>query len=121
MPGEERGRCRFRGRPARRIEIPSEGVWTLAPMNRLRDKAIARKAHQLRREAHQLEQISRHQPRVSQLVGEARRSLAAVELQLDPGADCTFTSRDREDLQRLAFGGNEDAFAELTRREPVAA
>lgn len=38
--------------------------------------------------------------------------------------DCTLTSRSREDLRRLASSGDEDAFAELTRRrdpEPVAA
>lgn len=90
-------------------------------MNGLRDKAIERKARQLHREAGQLERISRHQPRVSQLVGEARRSLVAAESQANPGADCTLTSRSREDLRRLALSGDEDAFAELTRREPVAA
>lgn len=39
--------------------------------------------------------------------------------------DCTLTSRSREDLRRLASSGDEDAFAELTRRprelEPAAA
>jgi len=85
-------------------------------MNGLRDKAIARKARELREGAGQLERISRHQPRVSALAGEARRSLAAAELQVEPGANCTLTSRDREDLRRLASDGDEDAFAELTRR-----
>jgi len=40
------------------------------------------------------------------------------------GVDCTLTSRSREDLRRLASSGDDDAFAELTRRrdpEPVAA
>ena len=39
-------------------------------------------------------------------------------------ADCTLTSCDREELRRRASNGDEDAFAELTRRrepEPVAA
>lgn len=31
-------------------------------------------------------------------------------------ADCTLTSRSREDLRRRASIGDEDAFAELTRR-----
>lgn len=42
----------------------------------------------------------------------------------EAGLDCTLTSRSREDLRRLASSGDEDAFAELTRRrepEPVAA
>lgn len=86
-------------------------------MNRLRDKAIARKARELHREARQLERISRHRPRVSGLIGEAAKELLAEAR----AADCTLTSRDKEDLRRLASSGDEDAFAELTRREPVAA
>lgn len=86
-------------------------------MNRLRDKAIERKTRELREDAGQLERISRHQPRVSQLVGEARRSLAVAEIQAEPGANCTLTARDKEDLRRLSSDGDEDAFAELTRRE----
>lgn len=38
--------------------------------------------------------------------------------------DCSLTSRSLEDLRRRASSGDEDAFAELTRRrqpEPVAA
>jgi hypothetical protein len=96
-------------------------VDTLASMHGLRDNAIAGKTRELHREARRLERISRHQPRVSQLVGEARRNLAAAELQVEPGANCTLTARDKEDLQRLASSGDEDAFAELTRREVVAA
>lgn len=34
----------------------------------------------------------------------------------EAGVDCTLTSRSREDLRRLASSGDEDAFAELTRR-----
>jgi hypothetical protein len=92
-------------------------------MNRLRDKAIARKAAKLRDEARQLERISQHQPRVSRLAGDARRSLAAAELQAAPGGvvDCALTSRDLGELTRRASSGDEDALAELTRREPVAA
>jgi hypothetical protein len=33
-------------------------------------------------------------------------------------ANCTLTSRSREGLRRLASSGDEDAFAELTRRRP---
>jgi len=32
------------------------------------------------------------------------------------GVNCTLTSRSREDLRRLASSGDEEAFAELTRR-----
>lgn len=42
------------------------------------------------------------------------------ELQ-EADVDCTLTTRDQEDLRRRASSGDEDAFAELMRREPVAA
>lgn len=35
--------------------------------------------------------------------------------------DCALTSRDKEELRRRGTSGDEDAFAELTRREPIAA
>jgi hypothetical protein len=90
-------------------------------MNGLRDKAINRQTEQLHRDARQLERISRNQPRVSQLVTEARRNLAAAELQLEPAPDCSLTSRDAGELHRRASSGDEAALAEWCRREPVAA
>lgn len=35
--------------------------------------------------------------------------------------DCALTSRDKEELRRRGTSGDEDAFAELTRRELIAA
>ena len=48
------------------------------------------------------------------------RLLAAVGFlsEVRAGVDCTLTSRSREDLRRLASSGDDDAFAELTRRRP---
>jgi hypothetical protein len=88
-------------------------------MNELRNKAIARQTRELREGATQLERISRHQPRVSRLVGEARRNLAAAEVQAEPGADCTLTACDEEELHRRAANGDVDALAEWCRREVV--
>lgn len=90
-------------------------------MNALRNNAIAVKARELHTEARLLERISRHQPRVSELAGEARRYLAAAAVQAEPGADCILTALDEEELDRRARSGDEDAMAELRRRDLVAA
>ena len=85
---------------------------------KLRDEAIARKTHELHVGARQLERISRHEPWVSWYAGIARRSLAII----DPiDCDCTLTSRDVDELARKASNGDEDALAEFTRRESIAA
>lgn len=91
-------------------------------MDRLRDRAIARKARKLSRDVRQLERISRDQPQVSRLAGEARRCLAAAELQAE-SVDCTITSCDEDELHRRACSGDEDALAEWCRRgvTPLAA
>lgn len=54
------------------------------------------------------------------------RTVAALGLlseirSAEESIDCALTSRDREDLRRRASGGDEDAYAELTRRELIAA
>lgn len=49
---------------------------------------------------------------------EIDRTVAALGFlaEVREATDCSLTSRSREDLHRRACSGDEDAFAELTRR-----
>lgn len=57
---------------------------------------------------------------------EIDRTVAAIGFlaEVREATDCALTTRSREDLRRRASSGDEEAFAELTRRrepEPIAA
>lgn len=101
-------------------EFPSAGQGMLQRMKRLRDRAVARKTRELYAGTCQLERISRDQPNVSRLAGEARRSLAAAAFASEPEADCSLTAREDDDLRCRASNGDEAALAEICRRSAAA-
>lgn len=96
-------------------------------MARLRYISAQRKAGKLRSEAEQLQRTMRHDRRFQRIADRAVGELTALERRAEgivvteDATDCTLTSRDPEDLRRLAADGNEDAAAELRRREVLPA
>lgn len=99
-------------------------------MARLRHKAVQRKAGEIRDDAIDLRRLMRHDERFQKVAEKAIDNLGALERRAaeivvtEDATDCTLTAREPDDLRRLAADGNEDAAAELRRREvltPAAA
>lgn len=95
-------------------------------MARLRHKGAQRKAGQLRDDTRHLQRTMRHDKRFGSIAEKAVEELSALERRAaeivvtEDATDCTLTARDADDLRRLAADGNEDAAAELRRREVLA-
>lgn len=95
-------------------------------MARLRHKGAQRKAGKLRDETTTLKRTMRHDDRFGKIADKAIDNLDALERRAaeivvtEDATDCTLTARDPDDLRRLAADGNEDAAAELRRREVLA-
>ncbi|HEX7246434.1 MAG TPA: hypothetical protein VF245_12815 [Solirubrobacterales bacterium] len=99
-------------------------------MARLRHIGARRKAGRLSEETTTLKRTMRHDERFGKIADKAIDNLDALERRAaeivvtEDATDCTLTSREPDDLRRLAADGNEEAAAELRRREvlePAAA
>lgn len=98
-------------------------------MARLRHKAAARQATEIREATERLRRETQHDPLMQLLSGAALPSLLHLERRAaeivaaeDTVANCTLTTRSPSELRRLAAtSGNEDALAELRRREVLPA
>lgn len=96
-------------------------------MARLRHIGAQRKAGKLRSETEQLQRTMRHDNRFQKVAGLAAIALGDLERRAaeivvtEDATDCTLTSRDPEELRRLAADGNTDALSELNRRLAIPA
>ena len=92
-------------------------------MARLRHIGAQRKAGKLADETNQLKRTMRHDQRFARVADKAIDNLEGLERRAaeiattEEVTDCTLTSRDPDELRRLASDGNADAASELRRRE----